>query len=354
MTFNLNHELELEDMHAPVISIIMCVYNGESYLREAIDSVLDQTFSDFELVIVDDGSTDTSVDIIHTYTDLRVRLIQHSRNIGLVAARNNALRCALGEYVAILDCDDIAYPERLVRQLRFLSQNPGFGMVGSWIEIIDGRGNPTGVVMRYPAAPNEIPSLLLFGNYFSQSSVLIRKACLPQEYYRPEYPVAEDYDLWVRLAAESKLWNIQEVLTKYRVHSPSTSFNKAELMEQCVRKIITNQLSLIGIVPSESEMDIHRSIGSLHFQVNIDFIGAAEAWLKRLCQANKRIKFFNCPIFEKVLSEKWYLLNRESTGLGFVAWLLFRKSELYQLTNLSIWQQFKFLIRCAVKWQRRN
>lgn len=332
----------------------MPVYNGEAYLREAIDSILHQTFADFELLIVDDGSTDRSVEIIKTYDDPRVRLIRHDVNLGLVATRNDALRCARGEYVAILDCDDSAYPERVARQLSFMDRNPEFGMVGSWIEIMDARGNPTGEVMRYPAPPEEIPALLLFGNYFSQSSVFIRKASLPKEHYRPEYPVAEDYDLWVRMAAGSKLWNVQEVLTRYRVHSPSASFSKAEAMERCVRKIISNQLSQIGIEPSTREMDIHRNIGTLWFRASADFIGEAETWLKKLYQANQETKYFASPFFERILGEKWYLLCREATGLGFSSWRLFRNSELHAWTRLTLWQQIKFLIRCSIRWQRQK
>lgn len=341
-------------MPTPIISITMAVYNGESFLRQAIDSILDQTFTDFELLIVDDGSTDLSVEIVSSYNDPRIRMIRHDVNLGLVAARNNALRCSRGEYVAILDCDDIAYPERLAKQFSFLNRNPEFGMVGSWIEIIDARGDSTGEVMRYPAAPEDIPSLLLFGNYFSQSAVLIRKASLPEEYYRAEYPVAEDYDLWARMAAGAKLWNIQQVLTRYRVHHPSTSFSKARLMEQCVREIIANQLSLIGVEPSMDEMEIHRGLGTLRFEASTDFIVAAEAWLKRLCRANKVKKIYNSTNFERILGEKWYLLCRESTGLGFISWRLFRKSELCQLAGLTLWPQIKFLIRCAIKWHRQK
>lgn len=119
----------------------MPVYNGERFLREAIESVLQQTFADFELLIVNDGSTDRSLDIIQTYNDSRIRLIDNGANLGLIAARNTGLKNARGEYIALLDCDDIAYPDRLAEQIAFLDKNPSFGMVGAWIEMIDEKSN---------------------------------------------------------------------------------------------------------------------------------------------------------------------------------------------------------------------
>lgn len=344
----------LEDMATPEISVLMCVYNGEAYLRDAIDSVLLQTFVNFELLIIDDGSTDGSVDLVNSYSDPRIRLLRNETNLGLVHTRNKGFAEAHGRYIAILDCDDIANPERLAKQFAFMEANPDFGMIGSWVEILDADGIPTGEVMRYPAEPEEIPPLLLFGNTFAQSAAFIRKSSLPDEGYRFEFPVAEDYDLWVRMASVSKLWNIQEPLTRYRVHSPSMTFSKAELMVHCISRIIASQLASMDLAPSEKEVGLHRGIGNLSFPLSTGFLDDAESWLKVLCQANKNSGRYNLAVFEKIIGWRWYLVCRQSTGLGFCSWRSFQKSELRKLTNFTLWQQVKLLIRCAIKFQSKQ
>jgi len=341
-------------MAYPAITVLMCVYNGEPYLREAIDSVLGQSFGDFELLIVDDGSTDGSVLTVTGISDPRIRLLKNEKNLGLVESRNRGIANSSGKYVAILDCDDIATKERLAKQFAFMEANPAFGMIGSWIEIIDAGGRSTGEVMQYPAEPGQIPSFLLFGNYFAQSAVFIRKSSLPEQWYRSEFPVAEDYDLWARMASVTRLWNLQEVLTSYRVHSPSATFRKAELMERCIRGVVLHQLHLLGVQPSDNEMNIHRSVARLDFRLNRDFLVDAELWLKKLCRCNENSGRYDPDNFKKVIGWYWYLVCRQSTGLGFYSWRTFENSELGRLADLGVWPQVKFLVRCAIRFHKRR
>jgi len=311
----------------PRVSVLMPVYNGEKFLREAIESVLRQTFTDFELLIINDGSTDGSLDIIQTYSDPRIRLINNGANIGLIATRNKGIDNARGAFIALLDCDDIAYPERLATQVNFLDRNPDFGMVGAWVKIIDENGGSTGKIVKYIASPEMIPSILVFRNYFCQSAVVIRKSVLPEGRYRL-YQGAEDYDLWVRVAKNTRVWNLQTVLASYRVHQSSISFVNSGKIENYVREIICNQLKSINLEPSSKELDIHRRIVKFSILPDKGFIKKAEDWLARLYTANKQVNYYKSPYFEYYLIEKFLSIYRRSNGIFLGIWYLFRSLNL--------------------------
>jgi len=344
------HDNAYSTVMSPIVTVLIPVYNCQKYLREAIDSILNQTFEDFELLIIDDGSRDASYKIIKSYDDPRIRTIQNKKNHGLVITRNKGVASARGKYIAFLDCDDIAHPERLTEQVSFLEQNPEFGMVGSWIEMIDENSRLTGEVMLYTASPEEIPRILLFSNYFAQSAVLIRKNTLPSVPYR-SYSVAEDYDLWVRIAQKTKVWNLQKILVKYRVHQSSATFTHANKMSGYVRDIVRDQLLAIGLDPTKEELDIHAKIAQGDCFKNIVLIGKVESWLLKLYKANLSSRNYQSPYFENFLGHKWFLLCSRASGLGWSVWRVFWRSPLKKIAPVSAFQQINFLFRCALKWQ---
>lgn len=328
----------------------MAVYNGEKYIREALDSVLNQTFADFELLIVNDNSTDGSLNVIKTFDDPRIRVIQNDRSPGLIGTRNLGLSNSTGEFIALLDCDDIAYKERLAKQVAFLDDNPEFGMIGAGMEIIDETGRPTGDVIKYTAPPEAIPSILLFNNYFAQSAVLIRKSALPKEHYRL-YPGTEDYDMWVRIARNARVWNLQEILLKYRVHASSITFANAGNIKKYVGQIMCDQLKLINLNPSTRELDIHKSIGDPTFTPTGEFLAEAEHWMEKIYKANKLLKYYKSPFFERCLAEKWLAVCARAAGSGWAAWHLFRRSHLSELSKVSPILEGKLWLKCLLRWQ---
>jgi len=141
------------------VTIIMPVYNGEVYLREAIDSILDQTLTDFEFLILNDGSSDHSVDIVRSYDDPRIRLVENEANLGVVQTLNRGLDLANGTFIARMDCDDRSLRDRLARQVAFLDDHPEVGICGTWMEAIGARA---GYIWRYPTDPERIRCSLLF------------------------------------------------------------------------------------------------------------------------------------------------------------------------------------------------
>ena len=206
-------------MDRPAISVVMSVYNGERFLAEAIDSVLSQTFADFEFLILDDGSSDGSAIIIERFATLdpRIRPI-YRENRGLVASLNQLLAEARAPVIARMDADDIAYPYRFERQLAFLEANTDYGVISSLTDDIDTDG--LGVPYNGPHPPTDHEAFLLavhHGNPLCHPSAMYRRdLVLGAEGYRRAFKHCEDYDLWLRLADLTKLCSLPEALLKYR------------------------------------------------------------------------------------------------------------------------------------------
>jgi glycosyltransferase involved in cell wall biosynthesis len=208
----------------PKISVIMPVRDGARWLGEAIASLQNQTLSDFELIVIDDGSTDTSPRIIEEYIqrDPRIRSFRQER-LGLVPALNRGLADSRGRLIARLDADDRAHPQRLERQSLYLESHPEIGLLGTWADKIDERGTITGQ-RTPPAHPDELAAVLPRMNPFLHSSIMIRKAVLQNVgFYRPAFEGAEDYDLWLRISEVADIEILPECLLQYRVHSTSVT-----------------------------------------------------------------------------------------------------------------------------------
>ena len=199
----------------PKVTILMPVYNGAKYIREAIESILSQTFTDFEFLIINDGSTDQSAVIIASYNDPRIRSVDNESNLGLVDTLNRGLELARGEFIARMDCDDISLPERLGKQAALMEQRPEVGVCGCWIEWID-----RGVIMDYPVNDREIKQALTYTCPLAHPAVMVRGELVREDHirYDPAYRHAEDYELWTRICGVTHFANIPEVLLKYRIH----------------------------------------------------------------------------------------------------------------------------------------
>lgn len=217
------------------MSVLMSVYNGERYVEAAIRSIQQQTFEDFELLIVDDGSNDKSLSILQSLQASDHRIIIRTRgNRGLVASLNELVGMARGRYLARMDADDISLPRRFEEQVAFLDQNPGVAVVGTAFMMIDSRGRRIGSI-NCPCDPASVEQALLSGDcVLSHPSVMIRaEAMIQAGGYRHEFPCAQDLDLWLRISEFAQLANLPEVLLEYRLHSDSISEASGELQREC-------------------------------------------------------------------------------------------------------------------------
>jgi len=208
----------------PKVSVVMSVYNGERYLREAVNSILDQTFTDFEFIIVNDGSIDNTCAILESYNDSRIVLIHNQENIGLTRSLNKGLTLAQGEYVARMDADDVAIPHRFEKQVAFLEKHPEIGILGSSCWTIDTNGQGQGVY-QMPTNDLQIRWTSLLANPFVHPTVMIRRDLLIQNglKYDEAFQTTQDYELWMRVLKYTRGANLSEPLIRYRVRYGITS-----------------------------------------------------------------------------------------------------------------------------------
>lgn len=212
----------------PLVTVIIPVRNGEHFIAQAIDSILSQTLTDLELLVVDDASTDRSTEIIQSYTDPRLRVLRNPKRMGVSASRNRALAEAHASYIAFLDADDIAYTQRLEIQITFLENHPSVALVGSHLDYIDAEGH-----LLYserpgqrPCMPDELRMELLMRACILPSTATGRKAALVQAGGFPQMDYAEDHDLWCRLAVNHELSILPDRLVAYRHHPNQATFKK--------------------------------------------------------------------------------------------------------------------------------
>jgi glycosyltransferase involved in cell wall biosynthesis len=203
------------------VSVVMSVYNGADFLPAAIDSVLSQTFQDFEFIIVDDGSTDRSVEIIGSYNDPRIVLVRQ-KNQGVAAALNHGLKRTTGEYIARQDADDISLRERFARQVQYLDAHPEVAVLGTAALIIDAHDRPFSKFLPFAHHKRLVAELLRGVCPLMHGSVMVRRqAILTAGGYKPIFSHAQDVELWLRMSAQYRLANLREVLYHYRKHDRS-------------------------------------------------------------------------------------------------------------------------------------
>ncbi|MBK6327508.1 MAG: glycosyltransferase [Chloroflexi bacterium] len=222
--------METNYSRPPKVSVMMCVYNGQAHIAEAVASILAQSFADLELIVVDDGSTDDTAVILQTITDPRLHVFSQS-HLGIPQARNHALAQAGGEYLAVLDADDTAVPSRLEQQIAFLDAQPHIVVVGSaYLQEDHLRGRTIRVTP--PTDDGAIRQAMLRGNPFCHSTVMMRRTAVNQSGpYAEDFPYVQDYELWTRLALTGQMANLPDFLVTrhYHQHSVSNSWRKEGL-----------------------------------------------------------------------------------------------------------------------------
>lgn len=333
---------------SPRVSVVIPIYNAEAYVGEALDSVLAQTFGDFELLAIDDGSSDRSVDVVMARKDPRIRLLRNASNLGLAGVRNLALGAVQGEFIAWLDADDVSLPPRLERQVALLDDDASLAMCGTWVRTL-GTAQPR--EWHYPTAPDVIRARFLFDDPFATSSVMIRRSVLGDTLrFETAYPPAEDYDLWERVSAIHRTANVPEVLTLYRVHEMQTSRVKAESQRRAIWAIQERQLARLGIVASDDERELHLDIGAgwAFDQPPVKVTNAA-AWLERLERANQTARQYELRAFRGVLFERWLGVCYASAYHGWSVWRSFWESPLSRFGALGARRRAGFLARSILR-----
>ena len=332
------------------VTVLMCVYNGEQFISGSVKSILAQTFKNLEFLIIDDGSTDRTVSIISSFDDQRIRLVHNEKNEGLIASLNKGISLSKGNFIARMDADDIADEQRLSKQLIFFKNNPGVGVCGSWMKIID-----TGNLYQLPLQHEEIKVAMLFSNPMAHPTVMFNKKFIAKDqlYYDEEYKDAEDYELWPRLIFKTLFANIPEPLVGYRVHPQQVTQSRKEVMLATTQKIKLNFLKNFEIVPTEREKKVHLFLFDDFYDKNDISVSLDEAdrWLYKLFEANKKLGILNDKLFNCLWQKKIFISMVPAYNLRI--WKLLASSLCFKYAAVEKKDKIKLFIKCLLN-QKKN
>ena len=312
-------------MSSPLITVILPVYNRENYLREAIQSILDQTYKNFELLIVDDASTDNSLRVAKDFQDPRIRIISNKVNKGVSFSRNKGIFEAKGDLIAFMDSDDISLSDRLWKQVRILEDKKDVSICGSWLTFMS-----TGKILRAREYHEEIKCNMLIFCSMSVGLVMARAEVFDDNWFDTTMRYGEDYELWSRLIWKERMYNIQESLIMYRDHKNQLSVqNKQHQIEMD----LNIRLDLFGKINYDREKypdDLLKK--GLGYENNIDlktykiFYG----WLGQLKNINRQQQVYGIKHFNTVINH----IQEE---------LVYKTFFLKHFTNLNKLSKFKIL-----------
>ncbi len=321
---------------SPRVTVFMPAYNREGLVGQAIDSVLAQTLADFELLVIDDGSTDRTPEVVSGYADPRIRLVRNDANLGIPRTRNLGIELARGEYVAMLDTDDLAHPERLEKQVRFLDRHADHALVGSWAWRIDGQGRRSGALRR-PLTAERVRARLLFRGCFRTPSVMARRSVISRYRFSTDFPVCSDSDFWVRVALDHRGANLPECLISYRMHEGGITKQRAALVRDRKIAVTAYQLERLGVRFDADDLARHYDLRKPRkFRPDAAYMEWAEQWLLRLSEANRSRRLYPEPQFGHAIGERWFELVRRARRLGARSRGLFSSAPLGRRSSVYL------------------
>lgn len=293
-------------MNPPFVSVVLPAYNAGSYIAEAINSILTQTYTDFELIIINDCSTDTTEEEILAITDSRIQYIKNAQNSGLIYNLNLGFSLAKGKYIVRMDADDISLPTRIATQVAFMEANPKVGVCGSWFQSF---GSTNGIAP-YDTENYDIKLRMLYQCHFCHPTLIIRKSIIDDNNlsYDKAYIHAEDYELWGRMAFLTDFANIAEVLLNYRVHGESVSQKHSAIQGENSGKVIQAIFKRFSINVTLEAVAIWVRACYADFDLTVGEIRTLENLMDFLLTENKRVGYVAQPAIEFFISQKWYNL----------------------------------------------
>lgn len=295
----------------PLISIIMSVYNEEVYLEESLRSIFNQTIGDYELIIVDDCSTDKTVEIIRSFKDPRVKLIINDINMGLTKNLNKALKLCRGDFIARMDGDDICMPDRLRRQVDYMNQHPEYMLTGCQTRTF-GEQNMT---WRLKDNPEKLKIMMLLRPVLAHPTFMMRRELIFDKgfCYDESFRSAQDYELAQRVSEVYPIGIVQEVLLKYRTHKKQVSSKSGGTQFANADRIRERQLKRLGVVLDETMRKVYNSWVKEEKNLEAETFCRAQELIHIFCRANEEKKIYSSDLMEKTLKEllfTWILRNK--------------------------------------------
>lgn len=341
----------------PAISVLMPAYNAGGYLKKSIESILNQKFADFEFLIMDDGSTDGSREIISSYagSDGRIKQFSSDENLGIVYQLNRGIKLARGRYIARMDADDISLPGRLEKQFDFMEENPHIDISGTWMRTF---GVKKGRALRTPLCHDEIFAKMLFDCAVFHATAIIRKASVrgPGEFYSGDYPFSEDTEYWIRLSLLGlKFAALGEVLYLVREHEDRVSRKKDNIQRENSLRAKLGLWEKLGVypgAPAESSF-LEKVISRGPFQ-DLNEIERAYLLLDKARRENRKKKLFSQRSLEKQLAASWFRICSKASGRGMASWRLYRARKNHGTGEPGYGEEIKFLIKCILSIETKK
>jgi glycosyltransferase involved in cell wall biosynthesis len=318
---------------------------------------LNQTFSDYEFLIIDDASTDSSRDIILCYDDPRMKLIENEQNIGQSESLNRGLEKAEGKYIARMDQDDISLPQRLEKQVRFMNDNDKIGVCGTMAQFInsDGKVMNLGNNDKVMVKDYDMKAQLLFRPCFIHPTVMYRSQLIRSNgtmYTEIHGRYSQDYNLWYDLSYLCEFANIPRVLLKYRIHDQQLSRDKKSQQLISSSNIKQDILSdFLGNEITEEEKIKHTRISFAQHGSNLSEVEEAENWLQFLMNHNEINRKYKRESLTKVLQNIWMLLCMNSSHLGMRLVLRYFSSTFWRFKTENLYQEMKLILKCLIKYK---
>jgi glycosyltransferase involved in cell wall biosynthesis len=334
-------------MENKLVSVLMSVYNGEKYLFQAIQSILCQSYRNFEFIIINDGSTDGSEKIIQSFKDPRIVFVQNEKNKGLIYSLNLGLQLSKGDLIARMDADDISLPERLTEQVNFMNHSPQTIVLGSnqtevMGEKVVSKGKGT-------YSSDYLKSVLLFNTCFSHPSVMIRNVFTSSNIrYDASFLHAEDFRLWTELAKLGQLDLLNKNLLRYRIHAAQISNKHGVEQDRISSKIRQDYMKSLGFVFTEQEAQIHDKIGNHVFVTQFELLVQVEKWLMNLIHQNSVLKALNENHFLQMIVKNW-LDTCGNSNLGWKAYRYCLNSEILKTQKIGPVQSLRLLAKCIIR-----
>jgi glycosyltransferase involved in cell wall biosynthesis len=334
---------------APEVTVLMPVHNAAAFVRDAAASILSQTFRDFELLVVDDASTDATVTVLESLGDPRIRVIRSRERLRFSGALNAGLDQARGVFVARMDGDDIALPDRLARQREYLRAHPEVGLCGGLAARF---GTLRGRFFRTPLTHGEIASQMLFDSPFVHPTVMLRRELFDRHGLRYDavFCPADDYELWSRAVRLFPAANLDRLVLRYRVHGASLTQAQWGDMDANAARVAAREIAALGLEADEETVRFHRNLGRGRCFpiVQRRVLERAEAWLAALVAANDRTHRNPGREFRRRVAAVWYSACYHAGALGGGMLARYARSALRQAAPTSA-KEWAALLHVAVR-----
>ncbi len=338
----------MESVKKPLVSVLMPVHNAAEFIADSLGSILAQDYTQLEVIIVDDGSTDQSMDIVQSFFDPRIVIMKNAENIGLAASLNRAIGISTGIFLARMDADDISHPSRISSQVNFLLNNPDVDVLGASMQYF----GESEFLNHFPETHEACKSYLLLNVCFGHPTVMFRRHVFdsPDNFYNPHLrQYSEEYDLWCRLVDIYRFHNIQEVLLYYRTYPPSVKSyaenKRIKNSSQIRKKYLTSHLGDVR----DNDWSTHCMAALLTNFSSITDIQKIDTWLRRILDLNVQANVFNQEILKAQLAERFFEVCYAYTGFRRWTILIFYKSEWSVVFKPSFRKTVKFVVKQLLK-----